>query len=228
MVPPSPGPWVEEWLSRPRFDRYLNDCGGDRPRALAMYEWNISLSHAILRDAGHFEIALRNAYNRAISSRWNGSANWLLDSAFPLRQPLWRTIRGRRLDVNTPNRTSMTDAIRKNGGVTATPDAVVTELTFGFWEHLADAAHEQSIWVPYIYYAWPKRTARSQIDRATHSISSLRNRAAHHEPLFAITGAHSVINVYATIVALLSNLNPDLATYVQRTSTVTATLAQHP
>ena len=182
MASVSLGPWVEEWLSQPRFARYLNECGSDRQRALDTYEWNIHLGHSILRDASHFEIALRNAYDKAISSRWNGSTHWLLDPASPLQWPLWRTVRGRRLDVNIPNRASISDAIRKNGGRVATPDAVVTELTFGFWEHLADAAHEQTMWVPYIYYAWPKGTARSQIDRATHTISTLRNRAAHHEP----------------------------------------------
>ena len=69
MTPTPPGLWVEEWLSQPRFARYLRECGGDRQRALDTYEWNIRLSHAVLRDTGHFEIALRNAHDRAISSR---------------------------------------------------------------------------------------------------------------------------------------------------------------
>ena len=113
--------------------------------------------------------------------------------------------------------------MRKSGGRVATPDAVVTELTFGFWEHLADAAHEQTMWVPYIYYAWPKGTARSQIDRATHTISALRNRAAHHEPLFAGTGSYSVTSVHVNLIGLLSKLNPGLAAYVRQTSTVLIT-----
>jgi len=52
-----------------------------------------------------------------------------------------------------PNRRVIAAAARKNGGASAQPEAVLTELTFGFWAHLADAAHEQRLWIPYIYYA---------------------------------------------------------------------------
>ena len=228
MVVAHPGMWVEEWLSHPRFARYLRECEGDRHRALDTYEWNIQLGHAILREAGHFEIALRNAYDRAVSSRWNGPTHWLLDADSPLQRPLWRMVRGKKLDANTLNRKSIADAVRKRGGTTATPDAVVAELTFGFWEHLADTAHEQTMWIPYLYYAWPKGTSRRQIDRATHSISTLRNRAAHHEPLFDATGSHTVSSVHETLIRLLSMLNPHLAMYVQQTSTVAAVLAERP
>ena len=222
------GPWVEKWLSEPRFDRYLKECDGDRRRALDTYEWNCRLAQAVIRDTGHFEVALRNAYDRAISARWSGSAHWLLDPASPVIAPLWKTVRGQRLDVNTPNRRSIADAARKNGGSSANPNAVLAELTFGFWEHLADAAHEQTVWIPYIYYAWPKGTARAPIERATHLIAGLRNKAAHNEPLFAATGHRSIVNVHAELVRLVSMHNPGLADHLQQTSTVKTTMAQRP
>jgi len=225
-----PGPWVEAWLSQPRFNRYLAECGGDRQRALSTYEWNLSLGHALMRDAAHFEIALRNAYDRAITARWQGTTHWLTDPSSPVQVPLWRTIRGRLLDVNAPNRTSIADAVRKAGGQQATPtaDAVVTQLTFGFWEHLSDAVHEQSIWIPLVYYAWPKGTSRSRVDQAIHLIGTIRNRAAHNEPVFPARGAQSPLNVHATTMGLLTMLDSDLASYVQRTSTVAAAWAARP
>jgi len=229
-VPNTPGPWVEEWLSQPRFDRYLRECSGDRERALATYEWNVLLAHAFLRDAGHFEVALRNAYDCAIGARWAGSAHWLLDPASPVQRPLWRVVRGKRLDVNTPNRTAITNAVRKTGGsaATVTPGAVVAELTFGFWEHLADAAHEQTLWIPYVYFAWPQGTARRQVDAGTRSIGGLRNRAAHNEPIFTATSSQSLATIHATLIGLVSMLNPDLGAHVRQTSTVSAVLAQRP
>jgi len=229
-VPNTPGHWVEEWLSQPRFDRFLRECSGDRERALATYEWNVQLAHAFLRDAGHFEVALRNAYDQAIQSRRPGKAHWLLDPTSPVQRPLWRVVRGKRLDVNIPNREAITNATRKAGGstTTVTPGAVIAELTFGFWEHLADAAHEQTLWIPYVYYAWPQGTARRQVDAGTRAIGGLRNRAAHNEPIFSASGSHSVACIHATLVGLLSMLSPDLGTYVRQTSTVSSVMAQRP
>ncbi|MDR1265343.1 MAG: hypothetical protein LBK42_07205 [Propionibacteriaceae bacterium] len=65
----TPGLWVEQWLSRPRFARYLAECDQDRRRALATHEWNVRLGQAVLRDTGHFEIAVRNAFDQAMPPR---------------------------------------------------------------------------------------------------------------------------------------------------------------
>jgi len=226
----TPGPWVEEWLSQPRFGRYLSECCGDRQRALDLYEWNVELAHAFLRDAGHFEVALRNAYDRAIGSRWTGSAHWLLDPASPVQRPLWRTVRGQRLDVNTPNRAAITAAVRKSGGSsgTAAPGSVVAELTFGFWEHLADAAHEQTVWIPYLHRGWPTGTSRRFVDSGTRAIGALRNRAAHNEPILDSAGPRSVATVELGLLRLLSLLSQDLAAHVRQTSTVSTVLTRRP
>lgn len=61
-----PGQWVEAWLSPPRFGVYLAAVGGNRRRALDLYEWNAALSAAFHRDLAHLEVALRNAYDAAI------------------------------------------------------------------------------------------------------------------------------------------------------------------
>ena len=88
MAGQAPGPWVEQWLSPPRFGRYLAECGGDRERACATYEWNAVLAQAISRDIAHFEVALRNAYDQAMRTHWRGAAHWLLDPASPVLAPL--------------------------------------------------------------------------------------------------------------------------------------------
>ncbi|MGH3849102.1 MAG: hypothetical protein ACRDRT_05270, partial [Pseudonocardiaceae bacterium] len=63
-----PGPWAEAWLSPPRFGVYLAAAGQDRHLALQLYEWNAIVSAAFHRDLAHLEVALRNAYDAAISS----------------------------------------------------------------------------------------------------------------------------------------------------------------
>jgi hypothetical protein len=220
--------WVENWLSQPRFDRYLIECNGDEERALQLYEWNIRVGHAFLRDASHFEIALRNAYDQAIMKKWHHRLHWLLDPSSPVRRPLWRTVKGKRLDVNAPNRSSIFEAIRKAGGKTATPNRLVSQLSFGFWANLADSAHEQDLWIPYLYYAWPKGTARSKIDQVTHVIASLRNRIAHHEPVFTATGNRSLMHVHPMMIQFLCQLNKDVGKYTRKTSSFTQVVIQRP
>lgn len=228
MPQATPGPWVERWLSPARFSRYLAECGGDRAKAMATYEWNLRLSHSMLRDIAHFEVAMRNAYDGVIAARWNGPAHWLLDPASPVLTPLMRRSHRRLVDINDHNRRSIRDAIGATGGANATSGAVIAELQFGFWRHLADAGHERTVWIPYVYYAWPSGTSRAQIYNATALINDARNRAAHHEPLFGGAPGRGVLHTQRQLVGLLQLLLPDLADYVQQTSTVAKVLAERP
>lgn len=150
--------WIDAWLGSPRFQKYVDSCAGDRARALALYEWNVTLGQALMRDIAHFEIALRNAYNMAFAAHWPGSDHWLLDPDSPAVTPIWRIKRDRSglkrgSDVNYLNRRAVDAAIRSCGGARATPGKVMAELSFGFWRHLTSASHEKTVWVPYLHHA---------------------------------------------------------------------------
>jgi len=124
--------WIDDWLGFPRFQKYVDACGGDRARALALYEWNVSLGQALMRDIAHFEIALRNTHDAAFTPRWPGNDHWLLDPDSPAVTPIWRIRRDRSKlkrgsDVNYRNRRAVDEAIRKCGGVRATPGKVMAE-----------------------------------------------------------------------------------------------------
>lgn len=219
--------WYEDWLSTPRFHRYLSASSGDRERALALYEWNLRLSAAITRDISHLEIALRNAYDRTLSELWQGSDHWTLDPESPVTTPLPRTRNGRAFDANAGNRRSIDEAVRRCRHRSTAPDDIITELPFGFWRHVTDAAHEKALWVPYLHHAWASGTDRSTIDRTLSRVSIVRNRAAHHEPVI-ISGRTGVLTVYEEIVELLGLLLPNLAKHVAATTTVAAVLLDRP
>lgn len=90
---PQPGPWVEAWLSAPRFGVYIGAAGGDRRLALDLYEWNAVVSAAFQRDLAYLEVALRNAYDAAIVANTRpGAPHWIADPyrLFPVR---WRAAR---------------------------------------------------------------------------------------------------------------------------------------
>ena len=179
---------MESWLSVPRYGKYLEASDGNDSIALDLYLWNIGLAQAVLKDVSFFEVALRNAYDRTMASTWNGTGHWLFDDASPVRRPILRkNKRGQVNDANRLNRNSI-DHLRSGLRGYATADDVVSNLTLGFWAHMTDRSHERDLWIPSIHKAWPKRTARSEINDRIAGINRVRNRAAHHEHLFAPAG----------------------------------------
>lgn len=219
--------WVEEWLSPARFSVYLAKAGGDHARALALYEWNSTLSCAVLHDLGHFEVALRNAYAAALDRTWQGAQHWLDDPASPLRAPLWRMKRRRtgrqRVDVNQKIRRAIDDARRKHG-LEASPGKIIAELSLGQWRYLSSAAHEKTLWVPYLHHAFPSGTSRAEVDAKIGDLHRLRNRAAHWEPLLQEPVADRV----SDLLRVAGLLNANLASYIQRHSQVSNLLGNRP
>lgn len=223
--------WIDAWLGTPRFERYVTASGGDRALALRLYEWNVAVGQSLMHDIAHFEIALRNAYDLAVSARWRGRQHWLLDPESPAVTPIWRvrTLRGglkRGSDVNHLNRRAVEKAIDKCGGVRATPGKVIAELSFGFWAHLTSASREKSLWVPYLHNAYPAGTNRPVPDKAIEIINAVRNRVSHHEPVFGPTQDPAA--VHNSIVKLLDWVAPPVAAHLTATSTVHAVLDQRP
>lgn len=218
---PDDGPWLELWLSAPRLGRYLAATGGDRARALRLYDWNARISAALLRDLAHFEVALRNAYDGALMAATpSRQTHWTFASAavFP---PLYRTKRiaggsTQRTDINRKPREILDAAVAAAGGRAASPGKVVANLTFGFWRYLSSKAHEKSLWVPYLHTAFPPKTSRSDVDARVGRLHSLRNRVAHHEPLLST----NVLAGFDDLLWVAERLDLSLAQYISASSDV--------
>ena len=180
---------MEAWLSAPRYGKYLETASGDDALAFELYLWNIGLAQAVLRDVSFFEIALRNAYDGAISSTWHGLDHWLFDDSSPVRQPILRTNkRGLVNDANRLNR-NIIDHLKDGLRESVTADDVISNLTLGFWAHMTDRSHERDLWIPSVHKAWPKGSPRSEINAQIAGINRVRNRVAHHEHLFVSGGS---------------------------------------
>ena len=203
--------WAERWLSHKRLAPYLAACGCDVERALDLYEWNISLGQVLMRDVSHFEVALRNAYDRVMGERWGG-AHWLLDDGSPVLRPIVRMSKNRNpRDVNLVNRRAVAEA-RSNAHDKDDPDQVIANLMLGFWAHLTDRSRERDLWIPYLNAAWPRGTDRNGLNHALAAISRVRNRVAHNERLFdPLTEALSPTSADADIIRLLRALCPEAA-----------------
>ncbi len=206
---------VEAWLSPSRHARYLSAAEKDDRVALELYLWNTGLAQAALRDVSFFKIALRNAYSRCIERGWQGNEHWLFDDSSPVRRPIIRTNKRKQVvDSNRINRNTI-DILRDGLGANATPDDLISNLTLGFWAHMTDTNHERDLWIPLIHKVWKPGTSRKEINAVLAEINKARNRAAHHEHLFAI--ANKTCNTRkacSNAIKLFAKLQPEIAEYV--------------
>lgn len=204
--------WAQRWLSPARLSPYLVSCDGDVERALDLYLWNVGLCQVLVADISHFEVALRNAYDRALQSGWHGDGHWLLDNASPVRAPIMRTSKSKRLlDVNVANRRAIAQAQERSHDPND-PDQVISNLMMGFWAHLTDRSRERDLWIPYLHAAWPRGTDRAKLNRSIYAINKIRNRVAHNERLFnPARDAFLPSAVNVDIIRLTRDLCPEAA-----------------
>lgn len=230
-LPGRDGQWVDDWLSGERLSTYLFAATGSRTKALALYEWNSEVAAAVHTDLCHLEIGLRNAYDNALRTHWQGSADWTA-SPHAMFPPTWRNRGGRgtgkpkaRVDVNRKPRELLVKARVDAGGPTVTSGKVIAELSFGFWRYMTTAVHEKQLWVPYLHHAFPAGTDRSKdVDVRIERIHKLRNRVAHHEPLLRTNLSVSLTD----IIDLATLISSDLGAYIDTTTSLRDVLTRRP
>lgn len=223
-------PWVGRWLSTARFAPYLDASGNDIEKALDLYRWNVSLGQFLMRDISYFEVALRNAYNDIMMTRWDGDMHWLLDDASPARKPVVRRSGKGSVDVNRVNRKIIDIAVSDLPAGFSTDD-LVSDLTLGFWVHLTDRSREAVIWRTGLYSAWPKGTRRSDLQNRLNGILRVRNRIAHNERLFnPVRVQLSPARANGDARELLCQLCPEAASYAWKSDgeTLDTFLARNP
>ena len=166
-------PWTVRWLSLPRMTPYVRAAGPGG--ALDLYRWNCRVGTALFEPIGWFEIAWRNAVDAAITARRSGALHWLLDPTFPLQQATRSKI------------ARAVATVRRGGTAEPVPGQIIAELSLGFWRFPTMRGYTATVWAPYLSRAFPHalhRPQREEVDARLQPIILLRNRIAHHEPVF--------------------------------------------
>lgn len=206
-------------LSEPRFATYLKAMAGDRERALELYEWNLRISAAFLVPLQVCEVATRNAVAEALN-RVHGE-NWPWSNGFLRSLP--RPKRERDYDPEAD--------LRIVAARQPTTGKVVADLKFAFWERLFTVGQDHRLWDPHFRSVFPGAPAdlsiagaRSQAFHDIQIIRKLRNRIAHHEPVFSRT----LTADYRLILGLISWRSPTAADWVERIQDVTPLICRIP
>ena len=215
---------LREWLGAPRLGKYLAAAGGHPGKALALYRWNADVAAAALLEVGHFEVALRNAYDQHLSAVY---PNWAADlsSALFARAIGSQAARAPQLTLNSGSLDKLAEAHRRiNGPVTH--GQAMAALDFGFWATLTRRERTATFWTPMLSRAFPTAITRGEVHDRADNLRKFRNRLAHNEPVFSTrTGLAARMQDLRTTFAWI---RPEVAIWVQTRSRVPALAAACP
>lgn len=192
---------IHFFISYPRFNEYLHQKNHNVKDAYQLYLTNIELSEALYPVLSVLEISLRNAIHRQLSSYFNDSY-W-----FKNKLPVEFQKAVKKAEQN----------IRFQQKI-ITPDRIVSELSFGFWNRLFNRHYAKLLWKPLrtIFIHLPKKQRRRDtIDDSLYRIRTLRNRVYHYEPIFR--NLHYLELVYKEIYSFLSWLHHNLPDVLKKT-----------
>ncbi len=228
----------EQAISPPRAQRYLRATidpvtGNDDPSAaIALYEQNSRLSAQIWGTIADVEVVLRNIIASAVSEhhtalrpdpmlRWYDEPSWFRTG----KELTTKTVKSLAIAKRRIN-----DPGPESGSTRPSEGRLVAELTLGFWRYLLIARYEHSLWNPAIRSRFPSlghlsgSESRRQVHDRVEKLNYLRNRVAHHEPIyepFTIPGHQQAIDpmkVLVDAVEMISWNDPRVAEWISSRS----------
>lgn len=220
MTVPSTTIDIKKALSAPRVGTYeaVQDGSGNNlttEQALELYAWNANVSAALLAPLHICEVVIRNAISEALEIKYG--ANWPWSQGFEQSLP-------------TPNgpgyhpRKDLLDVRNRQ----ATVGKVIPELKFAFWQKMFTSRHDQRLWNTHLKVVLPNipttqttSQARRYLFDELGNIRELRNRIAHHEPVFSRNLADDFQKIHA-LVALRCNATASWMDQNQHASTLIA------
>lgn len=194
------------------FDQVATAKGASQDDAVELYEWNAELASALLLPLHLFEVVLRNAVHEAITLTYR--EDWPWDIRFVTSVPRKVGLYSARWDLE------------KNSQAHSTTGKVIPELKFAFWEQMFQRRYDNAIWSPLLPTVFPHAPVTSGVPAAARAIRNdievvrrIRNRVAHHEPIFS-QDIPKVIDAIHRVTAYRSDQVGDWVKNKHRVTTV--------
>jgi len=171
---------VKGALSAARIGTYEAATGavGNDPAALELYAWNAQVSGALLTPLHICEVVVRNAVSDALEARYGHRWPWSPGFERSLPNPAVGYSPCKDLQ-----------SVRRNAHTTG---KLIPELKFVFWQKMFTSRHDARLWnthlmlvLPNLDPSEPVDVLRQDIYNELEQIRALRNRIAHHEPIFS-------------------------------------------
>lgn len=211
---------IEAVISPNRIATYSKSLGTPNARrALNLYAWNAQVSGAFMLPQQLCEVSIRNAVSEVLTVVYG--SQWPWDSTFEGSLP------NPGVGFNMRRELIKTRSMVTRGNT----DKLIPELKFVFWGKMFTKRFDGRLWQPHISRAFsglpgsrtPKQ-CRSMIFNELEHVRQLRNRIAHHEPIFQ-RNLHSDFNRMLTLIRWRC---PKTAAWLSQIETVTATLIARP
>jgi len=179
-------------------------------RAIALHNHTLKLGTSLMAAIAMLELSLRNSVNQRLIDDFC-DPEWVRpeSSKLPLKESERKAIKdatsraqkaayaklssqqNRDLDApafpnGVPSGTIHKAKVKKRQAELAVSHGqVISQMNFFFWKRLFSRGYEESLWKPSLKKVFPnKKIKRSEISPALATVYAVRNRVAHHEPVY--------------------------------------------
>lgn len=206
-------------ISEPRFATYLKATGGDKEAAITLYLWNLRASAAFMVPLHLCEVAVRNGVAEAIIKVHGSNWPWVNGFIRSLPSPKQKWLYNPQKDL--------IKASKKH----PTAGKVIAELSLAFWEQMFTSRHDERLWKEHIHTSFPtvstdisSHEVRATMAKDIYTVRKLRNRIAHHEPIFS----RDLSTEYQRMRTLVQRRNHVAATWLDKIEAVTTLIDTRP
>lgn len=216
---------LERALSKPRFDRFVHACDGDRGQAEVLYRTNVRLSFKLFAVIGVFEVVFRNAIDAHYKTRFGNQ--WLNDQLMPSGFLATRGCEKTRENV-------MNTIIKL--GADFSHDKAVADLNFPFWRSLFGSrefmAGRSTLLGIFPNKPFGEAYNHTFVYNRLGSVNEIRNRIAHHDPICFLPKSNvfsfdPALHAYHAVKDLLHWLDFDPAEMLDGVDFVEAEVNSH-
>lgn len=211
---------VRTSLSAARMATFENAAGvnsPDDPAGLLLYAWNAGVSGAFMAPLHICEVVIRNAVSNALEAIYG--PRWPWSTTFERSLPNPPKGYKPRIDLANARRSAQSTG------------KVIPELKFVFWQKMFTSRYDTRIWDEHLLRVMPNldqsesiATLRTAVYGDLESLRLLRNRIAHHEPIFS----RPLIDDYQTAQKLVTYCCAATAQWMDSNQNAKAILATKP